>query len=234
MARSGSTALDLAPAFALAIGAAGHDAAEPLGAGLMKGWRGRVAFQSLRGALPGGAELRPVSGAIKSDGQSLTFEALKGKIGGGDVSATIDARPDPNGIVINSRLDFSGVDAAALRYRGMKMPQGRASLQMTLMSRGRSVAALAGAMQGSGTMTLEGASIPGLDPRAFDVAIRASDAGQATDDMRLKQIVAPVLAAGSLPVATCANSFQHPRRTAARRRHHARRRLCPRHRLRRL
>jgi AsmA-like C-terminal region/AsmA family len=199
--------LDLAPAFALAIGAAGHDAADPLGAGLMKGWRGRVAFQALSGALPGGAELRPVSGAIKSDGQSLTFETLKGKIGGGDVSAMIDARPDPNGIVINSRLDFSGVDASALRYRSMKMPQGRASLQMTLLSRGRSVAALAGALQGSGTMTLEQASIPGLDPRAFDVAIRASDAKQVTDDNRLKQIVAPVLAAGSLPVATAQIPF---------------------------
>jgi large subunit ribosomal protein L24 len=173
----------------------------------MKGWHGRVAFQALRGGLPGGGELRPVSGAIKSDGQSLTFEQLKGKIGGGDASATIDARPDPNGIIINSRLDFSGVDGTALRYRGLKMPSGRSSLQMTLMSRGRSVAALAGALSGSGTMTLEQASIPGLDPRAFDVAIHASDAGQLTDDVHLKQIVAPVLAAGNLPVASAQIPF---------------------------
>ena len=75
----GLDTLDLAPAFALAIGAAGHDAAEPLGNGLLKGWRGRIAFQALRGELPGGGELRPVSGVIKSDGQSLTLEALKGK-----------------------------------------------------------------------------------------------------------------------------------------------------------
>ena len=65
----GLDVLDLAPAFALAIGAAGHDAAEPLGAGLVKGWRGRIAFQALRGSLPGGGELRPVSGTVKSDGQ---------------------------------------------------------------------------------------------------------------------------------------------------------------------
>jgi len=203
----GLDSLDLAPAFALAIGAGGHNPEEPLGAGLMKGWHGRVAFQALRGGLPGGGELRPVSGAIKSDGQSLTFEQLKGKIGGGEASATIDARPDPNGIIINSRLDFSGVDGSALRYRGLKMPSGRSSLQMTLMSRGRSVAALAGALSGSGTMTLESASIPGLDPRAFDVAIHASDAGQLTDDVHLKQIVAPVLAAGNLPVASAQIPF---------------------------
>ncbi|MEA2944343.1 MAG: hypothetical protein QOD09_4872, partial [Bradyrhizobium sp.] len=68
----GMDALDLAPAFGLAIGAAGHDASEPLGRGLLQGWRGRLAFQALRGTLPGGAELRPVSGVIKGDGQSLT------------------------------------------------------------------------------------------------------------------------------------------------------------------
>jgi len=203
----GLDSLDLAPAFALAIGAAGHDAAEPLGAGLMKGWRGRIAFQALRGELPGGGELRPVSGAIKSDGQSLTLEGLKGKLGGGDATATIDARPDPNGIAINCRLDLTGVDDNALHYRGLKMPAGRTSLQMTMMSRGRSVAALAGALSGSGTVTLESASIPGLDPRAFEVAVRASDAGQITDDNKLKQIVAPVLAAGNLPVATAQIPF---------------------------
>src|SRR5262249_45261869 len=37
----GLDSLDLAPAFALAIGAAGHDTAEPLRVGLMKGSRGR-------------------------------------------------------------------------------------------------------------------------------------------------------------------------------------------------
>ena len=203
----GLDSLELAPSFALAIGATGHDTTEPLTSGLMKGWHGRVAFQALRGALPGGGELRPVSGTIRSDGQSLTLENLKGKLGGGEATATIDARPDPNGIVINSRLDFSGVDGNALRYRGLKMPSGKTSLQMTLMSRGRSVAALAGGLSGSGTLTLDSASISGLDPRAFEVAIRASDAGQVTDDNRLKQIVAPVLAAGALPIATAQIPF---------------------------
>ena len=93
----GLDALDLAPAFALAIGAAGHDATEPLGSGLLKGWRGRIAFQALRGVLPGGGELRPVSGTVKSDGQSLTFDAVRGTIGGGEATANIDAKQSVNG-----------------------------------------------------------------------------------------------------------------------------------------
>jgi large subunit ribosomal protein L24 len=203
----GLDTLDLAPAFALAMGAAGHDATEPLGGGLLKGWRGRIAFQALRGQLPGGAELRPVSGTVKSDGQALTFDALKGGLGGGDASATIDARPGANGITVNARVQLANVDGAALRYRSLAMPAGRVSLQMTLASQGRSASALTGALSGSGTVTLEQARLGGLDPRAFDVAIRASDNGQATDDAKLRQIVDAALSGGALSVKSALVPF---------------------------
>ena len=117
---------------------------EPLGSGLLKGWRGHIAFQALRGTLPGGGELRPVSGTVKSDGQSLTFDAIKGGIGGGEATATIDARPSADGIALNARVQLNGVDGAALHYRGLAMPAGRASMQMTLASQGRSASALIG------------------------------------------------------------------------------------------
>jgi AsmA-like protein len=203
----GLDTLTLAPAFALAIGAAGHDAAEPLGAGLVRGWRGRIAFQALRGVLPGGAELQPVSGTIRADGASLAFDDIKGKIGGGDVSANIDARPGANGIALNARVQLSGVDGGVLRYRALAMPSGRASMQMTLASQGRSASALIGALSGSGTVTLESAKFAGLDPRAFEAAVRASDNGQAKDDARLKQIVEPALAAGALAIASAQIPF---------------------------
>jgi uncharacterized protein involved in outer membrane biogenesis len=203
----GLDALDLAPAFALALGAAGRDAAEPLGPGLLKGWRGQVAFQALRGALPGGVELRPVGGTVKSDGQLLSFEAIKGGIGGGEVTATVDARPSPNGIALNARAELKAVDGAALRYRSLAMPAGRVSMQLTLASQGRSASALTGALSGSGAVTLESARIAGLDPRAFDAAIRASDSGQVADDRKLRQIVEPVLSAGALSVQSAQIPF---------------------------
>jgi large subunit ribosomal protein L24 len=199
--------LALAPAFAFAVGAAGHDVAEPVGTGLLKGWHGRVAFQALRGTLPDGIELRPVSGTIRNDGQSLTLDGIKGGIGGGTATAIIDATQSAEGIALNARVEFSGIDGATLHYRGLKMPSGRASMQMTLASQGRSVSALTGALSGNGTVTLESAGIAGLDARAFDTAIRASDSGKATDDARLKQIVEPVLSAGSLLVASAQIPF---------------------------
>jgi large subunit ribosomal protein L24 len=198
----GLDALDLAQVFRLAIGAAGQDSAEPLGAGLVKGWRGRIAFQALRGALSDSIELQPVSGTVRADGQSLVFEDIKGKVGGGEVTATVDVRPGADGIALNARVALDNVDGGALRYRALVVPKGRASMQMTLTSQGRSAAALIGALSGSGTVTLEAAKIAGLDPHAFEVAVRASDSGQARDDIRLKAIVEPVLAAGSLSVGS--------------------------------
>lgn len=198
----GLDALDLAQAFGLAIGAAGHDAAAPLGAGLVRGWRGRIAFQALRGTLPDSIELQPVSGTVRADGQSLVFEDIWGKVGGGDVTAMIDARPGADGIALNARVSLGNVDGGALRYRALAVPKGRATIQMTLTSQGRSAAALVGALSGSGTVTLQAAKLAGLDPRAFEVAVRASDSGQVRDDARLRQIVEPALAAGALSVGS--------------------------------
>ena len=224
----------LAPAFALALGAAGHEAGEPLGTGLAKGWRGRIAFQALRGQLPGGSELQPVSGVVKSDGQSLSFDGVKGIIGGGEVTASMDAKQGANGVALNASIQFAGVDGTALRYRNLVMPVGRASMQMTLTSQGRSAAALAGALSGSGTLTLEAAKIAGLDPRAFEVAVRANDSGQAKDDVRLKQIVEAALPAGALVIPSARNSVHDQGRSAAGRGHRAGRQWRAGHRLRRL
>ena len=203
----GLDTLEVAPALAVAIGAAGHDADEPLTSGLTSGWHGRIAFQALRGVLPGGIEMRPVSGTIRGDGSSLTLESLKGGIGGGELTASIDARDGANGLSLNARVQLTRVDAAALRYHDLAMLKGRASVQLALSSQGHSVAALTGALAGNGTVTLESAEIAGLDPRAFEIAIRASDGGQVTDDTRLRQLVEPALRAGPLSIGSAQIPF---------------------------
>ena len=157
--------------------------------------------------MPGGSELQPVSGIVKSDGQSLSFDAIKGKIGGGDVTASIDARQSAE----RHRIECAASSWPASTARRCAIAAGdaggRASMQMTLASQGRSASALTGALSGSGTVTLEPARIAGLDPRAFEVAIRASDGGRAHDDTRLRQIVEPVLSAGALSVESAQIPF---------------------------
>ncbi|WFU43154.1 AsmA-like C-terminal region-containing protein [Bradyrhizobium sp. CB82] len=203
----GLDTLDVVPALSVAIGAAGRDRDQPLAAGLLGGWRGRITFQALRGGLPGGIEMRPFSGMIRNDGQSLALDSLKGGIGGGEMTASIDAREGPNGLSLNARIQLANVDATVLRYRNLAVPKGRASVQMALSAQGRSIAALTGALAGNGTVTLDQAELTGLDPRAFEVAIRASDGGQVADDTRLRQLVEPALSAGRLAIGSAQIPF---------------------------
>jgi hypothetical protein len=203
--------LDLAAVTGVAFGAAGHDASAPLDRGWLRGWRGKLTFQALSGALPGGIELRPVSGTIKGDGQSLVLEGVKAGIGGGEAAIDLNARQAAPGATqgasFNARVQLTGVDGAALRYRSLAMPDGKVALQMTIAGQGRSAAGLTGALSGAGTLTLTDARIAGLDPRAFEVAMRASDGGQATDDIKLREIVEPVLATGTLIVPSAQIPF---------------------------
>ena len=211
----GLDTLNLAAVTGVAFGATGHDASSPLDRGWLRGWRGKLAFQALSGTLPGGAELRPVSGALKGDGQSLALENVKGGIGGGEATIDLDAQQTLAGVAqgatqstsFNARVQLSGVDGAALRYRSLSMPDGKVALQMTLAGQGRSAAGLTGALSGAGVLTLTDARIAGLDPRAFEVAIRATDGGQATDDIKLREIVEPVLAGGTLTVPSAQIPF---------------------------
>jgi len=196
----GLDSLELAPALQLALGV-GTDAAAPLGPGLLQGWRGRLAFQALRGGLPGGIELRPVSGMIRSDGASLSLDKLAARIGGGEAKGDLSARRSADGVAFDARLQWVGVDGAALRYRGLAMPEGKTALQMTLAGAGRSAAALAANLSGGGLVSLEQGRIAGLDPKAFEAAMRAAEGGQPIDDVKLGRIVEPVLAQGALTVA---------------------------------
>ncbi len=196
----GMDALNLPQAFALLIGAAGRDNGAPLGKNLLDGMRGRIAFQALRGDLPAGLQLQPVSGVLRSDGRAIAIDTVKGTIGGGEARADFDARRTADGLALSGEVQLDGVDGKALRYRGLAMPAGRASLRMTFASQGRSVAALTGALTGSGTLTIDKAEIAGLNPKAFEVAIAAGDSGKPPDDERLRRIVTPELLRGGLAV----------------------------------
>ncbi|MBI5129564.1 MAG: AsmA family protein [Rhodopseudomonas palustris] len=196
---AGLDTLAVGPALQLALGVTGQDAAEPLGRGLLRGWRGKLSFQALRASLPGGSELQPFGGVLRHDGRTLTLDA-KGKLGGGDAKVVLHAKPGDAGVALDANVALAGADAKALRFGEQAMPAAKASLQMTLDSVGRSASALSGALAGGGTLTLERAQLPGLDPKAFEVALRAGESAKPIDDTSLAKMIEPVLAGGTLAV----------------------------------
>jgi uncharacterized protein involved in outer membrane biogenesis len=192
--------IDVAPLISAAIGGPGRANADPLGRGVLQGWRGRVAFKAARANLPGGMVLSDLDGLLRHDGQSLFADDLKAGLGGGEVSAKLQATRSDSGTSVSAHIQVTNSDGDSLKYRGLVLPEGKASLQMTLASEGRSLAALANALSGSGVLMLDGVRIEGLDTGAFDAAVGASDSGQTIDDTKLKAIVEPLLARGAVAV----------------------------------
>ncbi|MBN8982401.1 MAG: AsmA family protein [Rhizobiales bacterium] len=192
-------ALDLSPVVAAALGIAGRSATDPSGRGLLTGWRGLMSFQASNINLPGGSAVQNFGGKLRANGQSLALEG-KGSLGSGEISANADARQTSEGTSIRASANATDVDGSALRYRSLLFPEGKASFLVSFTTQGRSSAALSGALSGAGVVTLKDLRVAGLDPRAFEAAVRASDSGQPTDDVNLKTVVEPVLTNGSLAI----------------------------------
>ncbi|MEY9619845.1 uncharacterized protein involved in outer membrane biogenesis [Bradyrhizobium ottawaense] len=230
----GLDTLDLAPALAMAIGAAGHESGEPLSAGLLGGWRGRIAFQALRGMLPGGIELRPFGGTLRSDGQSLALDALKGRP---------QWRRDVGELRRTQRREWSCAERA---HRSQQCRCGDAAL-----SRSR---AAEGARHGADGADQPGPQRRGAHRRARrqrhgDAGLRGNRRPQSARlrDRHPRQRRWPGRRrqppAAARRARACrradrgglgADPVHDPRRTLTRRRDPARSEECPRHRLRRL
>ncbi|MGP8122137.1 MAG: AsmA family protein, partial [Xanthobacteraceae bacterium] len=202
----GMDRLDLAAAVAAATGAIGRGPDEPLGRVPCAGARGAVELQTPRGILPGGLEIRPLSGNLRCDGASLAFD-VKGTLGGGEAAAEITAQSGADGVAVDARAQLSGVDGAALAWRGLAAPAGKTSLQLAVSGHGRTAGVITGALSGGGTVSIEQAKIGGLDPQAFDVAIAASDAGKVGGEGALRGLLTTALKGAPLSVAAAQIPF---------------------------
>ena len=180
--------LDMQALTAWMLGADERAATDPLAQGLI-GWRGSVALKAGRAVLPGGMDLAAVSGTMRGDGSSISFDDVQGTVGGGTASLSAAIKRGPSETAIDAGLKLEDADAAALKYRGLRLPPGKASMRMTLATRGRSAAALRNALSGNGVLTLTGAQLPALDVAAFDAAEKASE------DPAAKNNLGPAVAA---------------------------------------
>ncbi len=198
----GADTIDIPSTIAVALGTGGRSGTDPFGKGLLRGWHGRVAFQSLRATSPFG-EVRPLSGTIEADGSAVTLQSVSGTFAGGQAKADVATRRDSDGIAVTGHLQLSGADGTKLRYRNLAMPAGRAAAELNFAAAGRSASALVGAMSGSGSVTLENAHINGVDPNIFQVVADAGDTdGQLSESRRLRSFVDPLLIGGTMAVAS--------------------------------
>lgn len=175
--------------------------AEPFGEGLFGDLAGRIDFSLARAAFTPTLIGRQVRGALRLGAGEIALEDVEGTLASGRASAQLTLRRSATGLSASARLALVGADAAALLPgEGRPALAGRVGLQITVEGAGLSPAALMGALEGSGTITLEDASLAWLDPKAFGAAVRTADQSAALDAAKVRDIVATVLEGGPLGV----------------------------------
>lgn len=207
----GTIELDTIDALALVGTAVGMPAArpnataawpsEPFGTGLFAPATGRVEFRATRMAVGPTITARQVRGSLRFAPAELALEDVEATIGGGRMTGQLAFRRSGGGLGAQGRITLSGADAAAvLSVDGRPPISGRLALNLEVDGAGLSPASLFGSLAGTGTVTLEGAQLAALDPRAFDMATRAADQGQTIDTQRVRGIVNAGLDSGRLAV----------------------------------
>jgi uncharacterized protein involved in outer membrane biogenesis len=174
--------------------------AQPFGEGLFSDTVGRVSIRAGRAVLIPGLEGRQFSAAVRFGSDEIALEDVQAVAAGGKVAAQLGLRRSNNeGIEARARLDLSGIDAATLAGSHARPPiGGRLGLQAELEATGRSPAAMAGALKGSGTFSLEQGQLAGLDPRGIEGVTRAVDQGVTVDAARIQSVVTSALDSGPL------------------------------------
>jgi large subunit ribosomal protein L24 len=179
---------------------AGPWGTEPFGRAPLADVAGRIELDVSRATLSPALQARELRGIVRLDRSGVTFENVEGALADGSFSAAAEFRAAPAGIAARGRFSLDKADMAALVPPGSKYPvAGRLSLTAEAEGTGLSPAALVGALQGKGTLTVENVQIAGLDPRAIDAAIAAADRGMPLE--RVPGVVPAALNKGRIEVA---------------------------------
>lgn len=212
--RLSATDIDAVPVIAALIGVPKRPvreqgagwSAEPFVRPLFDDVKGSVSFETERVALLPGLNAQVLKGRARFDGASFDIDDLTGSLAGGTLNANAAFRLVPEGLSARARLDLSKGDLAQIAFGHDKPPaSGGVSLAMEVEGTGLSPAALIGALQGKGTLTFDHVQVAGLDPKAIDAAIRASERGLAPE--RLSSYLGPALDAGHLAVPSATTTL---------------------------
>lgn len=174
---------------------------EPFASGTAAALDGKVAIKVVRAALTPTLLAHQLRGTIAFAGSETVFDGIEAEVAGGRLSGRLAIGKNGDGLTARTHLELSGVDAAAVLPGGARPAvTGRLSTVLDLEANGLSPSALVGSLTGSGTVRLEDGYFSALDPKVFDVIIRASDHGLAIDTPRIATIVTAALERGRLAV----------------------------------
>jgi hypothetical protein len=123
---------------------------------------------------------RQLSGTLRFTPSALSLSDMSGTLADGRLGLDANFRRDGKAVVLASHVKLTNADLPALLAGALRVPaSGRISLDAELQGQGLSAASLIGALEGTGTVTVERADIAGLDPNAVNAVIAALERDRA-------------------------------------------------------
>ena len=108
-----------------------------------------------------------------ADGIGMRLSGIKGKIGGGVVGGTLEARNDAGTGTVTGDITLTGAQISALT--GQTAAGGKADFAGSFSGSAKSMDGLIAALAGSGVVKLEGAALSGLNPDGFAPIARLAE-----------------------------------------------------------
>jgi large subunit ribosomal protein L24 len=157
---------------------------------------GRLIVKSARVTLTPKLEAHDFVGIAHFGESQFGLQATEGNVAGGRLSGELILLRQREGLVARTRFGLSGANAAELLPGGGAI-SGRLTFEAKAEGTGMSPIALIGALEGSGTFTLENGRLARLNPKAFDAIMRAVDQGLPIDANRLRDRTDSALSSGA-------------------------------------
>ncbi len=154
--------------------------------------------------LPGGLVLGDAKVAARLADARLAVESVSGDLAGGTFSGRFNLARSGPAVLFDGRLALGNADSNAL-FAALAVTQpklrGRVSATLDVTARGNSPFALASALQGLGSLSIDGLEIDQSDPKALQYVMLATERGAPPDQQRLAQLLSDGLARAPLKLA---------------------------------
>ena len=133
------------------------------------------------------------------DRTGLILSEIAGTAFGGRFSGLVDLKNNEGTGLLAAQIALEGSDAEiVLGEPGM---QGSLDLSAALTASGKTIGGLAAGLAGSGTVTMKGLVVPGVDPGAFPALLAGADVvGREIDEAKTRDFAPALIEAGSVAV----------------------------------
>jgi uncharacterized protein involved in outer membrane biogenesis len=171
----------------------------PVGVGAFGAVNGAVNFKFDRAALTPSLIARDLKGVVRFAPPEIALNDIDGKLAGGRLTAGLTLRHDPqSSLAAQGYVELMNANATA--FVSSSAIEGMLSAKLQGESQGLSSDAVVGAFHGGGSITLTRAQFGGLNPAAFDAAIRLADQSGTIDAAKIRAAVGAAMESGKLGV----------------------------------